>query len=362
VNSPPPRQAYYWQLDLLRGVAVLAVIAFHFGHHLPGTWLAHATEFGWCGVDLFFVVSGFLITGILLHARAQSGYFRNFYARRILRIWPLYFALLGMFLVVLPRLAPATMAAATSSARPAWAFVLFVQNLFTAGQVIGPLGVTWSLAIEEQFYFVWPLLIFYLPEKQLWRLLWCVLAAEPLLRLVLILTGSHLAQYTNTATRLDGLAAGCLLSLAMRQLPLQVLRRRAKQLLAPAIALALVCGMFSARWLLFSALAVAFASLIALSVTTRRFPSSRFLNFTGRISYGLYLLHLPVMDVLAIPRIRPHLHGTIGYLIASLAGMYALATLSFYAFEKPILRYKRHFEAGSENAPARRESIPVPAA
>ena len=118
-------RGYIWQFDILRGLAVLAVIYFHAGKHLPRhPWLVTSGWYGWCGVDLFFVLSGFLITGILLDARGTDGFFTNFYARRILRIWPLYFAMLGMLLVVLPHIVPAMMAESVASARPVWAYPL----------------------------------------------------------------------------------------------------------------------------------------------------------------------------------------------------------------------------------------------
>jgi hypothetical protein len=139
--QPTHPRGYIWQFDILRGLAVLAVIYFHAGKHLPRhQWLVTSGWYGWCGVDLFFVLSGFLITGILLDARGTDGFFTNFYARRILRIWPLYFAMLGMLLVVLPHIVPAMMAESVASARPVWAYPLFLQNLFNYGKPVGPLG------------------------------------------------------------------------------------------------------------------------------------------------------------------------------------------------------------------------------
>jgi peptidoglycan/LPS O-acetylase OafA/YrhL len=338
-------RGYIWQFDILRGLAVLAVIYFHAGKHLPRhQWLVTSGWYGWCGVDLFFVLSGFLITGILLDARGTDGFFTNFYARRILRIWPLYFAMLGMLLVVLPHIVPAMMAESVASARPVWAYPLFLQNLFNYGKPVGPLGVTWSLAVEEQFYFVWPLLIYFLKERTLRRVLVGVLLFEPVLRLGMSLSGATFTLlYTSTFTRLDGLAAGCLLAVLLRRWGAEVVRASAKYAVVPAVAITLAAGMLHEAWLLFSALALLFTAIAALAMTWQGMPRIGFLAYTGRISFGLYLLHLPVMDLLAAPRIRPHLGGDWGYAAASFVGMYALASASFYGFEQPILKFKKYF-------------------
>src|SRR5271170_5638708 len=116
------------QLDALRGVAVLLVLL-HNTDIYPAFHLGFISRNGWMGVDLFFVLSGFLITGILVYTRKSEGYFRNFYARRCLRIWPLYYSALLFMFVVVPLLRPseAQTIFETRSA-PWWAFPLFLQN------------------------------------------------------------------------------------------------------------------------------------------------------------------------------------------------------------------------------------------
>src|ERR1700751_4524300 len=172
---------YFAVLDRLRAFAILAVIAYHASNHLKWSRFSSAVSYGWCGVDLFFVISGFLITGILLRSRSEEGYFLNFYMRRILRIWPLYFAFLLIMLIALPIAAPNAMAESVHSARPAWAFPLFLQNLLAHGKIVGPLGITWSLAIEEKFYMLWPLFVWKFSRVILRRVLYSVLAIEPVL-------------------------------------------------------------------------------------------------------------------------------------------------------------------------------------
>src|ERR1700677_347608 len=213
------------QFDFLRGVAVLMVMLFHASHDVHSFPMARYVSFGWAGVDLFFVLSGFLITGILFETRDQKGYFINFYARRILRIWPLYYALLGMMFVAVPLLTPRWNAAAMGNARPAWAFVLFVQNLAVGHLITGPLSPTWSLAIEEQFYFVWPLLIWLLPRKSVQRLAAALIICSPLLRLGLMLGHVQISIYYNTLTPLDGLDGGSFLAIWLRDADAATVKR-----------------------------------------------------------------------------------------------------------------------------------------
>src|SRR4051812_20319548 len=141
------------QLDAVRGLAILMVIA-----HNQGVFAD-----GWMGVDLFFVLSGFLITGILIDTRESAGYFKNFYGKRCLRIWPLYFVVIVFMFVIVPWLRPSEAHTVFDKSSPWWAYPLFLQNVFVASptSAAGALAVTWSLAIEEQFYFVWPWIVRY---------------------------------------------------------------------------------------------------------------------------------------------------------------------------------------------------------
>ncbi len=168
------------------------------------------------GVDLFFALSGFLITGILVDTRQSEEFFKNFYMRRCLRIWPLYYSLLLFMFVVVPFLSrvEATKIAATTS--PWWAFPLFLQNFLLpiSTNAAGPLGVTWSLAIEEQFYLVWPVIVRVCSPKLLLRLAVAEMCLSPGLRYYLALRHVHL--YTNVFSRMDGLMAGALLALLVR--------------------------------------------------------------------------------------------------------------------------------------------------
>ena len=204
------------QLDAVRGLAVLLVLV-HNTNKYPSLHLGLISDNGWMGVDLFFVLSGFLITRILLDTKQSECYFRNFYARRCLRIWPLYYSVLLFMFVIVPILRPSE-AHAVFEARssPWWAFPVFLQNFLVSipAMATGPLGVTWSLAVEEQFYLFWPLVVRFCTEAQLRKIAIAVICLSPALRFYLSLHQVNI--YSNTFCRLDGLMAGALLALVIR--------------------------------------------------------------------------------------------------------------------------------------------------
>src|SRR5882724_2441759 len=140
------------QLDVLRGIAVLVVMIYHSCGNVPSLHLVSVFRYGWTGVDLFFVLSGFLITGILLQTKNTQNYFLNFYARRALRIWPLYFCILALGFLVIPLFQPHLRSMIFEQCRPWQAYLFFVQNvLVPESGKFGPLEITWSLCVEEQF-------------------------------------------------------------------------------------------------------------------------------------------------------------------------------------------------------------------
>ncbi len=246
-------------LDGVRGLACLLVLSWHYVRGQvpaqPGTATAYALrclDLNWSGVDLFFVLSGFLLGGILLDHREAPNLFRVFYARRACRILPLYFAWLGLFLVL---------RFATASGDPAvrgvfdggsptiatWAYATFLQNVAMAlGNGFGPewLSVTWSLAIEEQFYLILPLVIRFVPPRRLPRLLIVLALSAPALRLLSIraFPGHGWALYVLLPCRWDSLFIGVLGAWAVRQDHYRTLMRRAPAVL-PAVAIALLAGL-----------------------------------------------------------------------------------------------------------------------
>ncbi len=304
---------------------------------------------GWMGVDLFFVLSGLLITGILLDTKQSPGYFKNFYVRRCLRIWPLYYSLLFFMFVVVRFLNTSEYHLVVQTSSPWWAFPLFLQNFLLpiSTNAAGPLGVTWSLAIEEQFYLVWPLVVRFCSPAQLRRLAVAEICLSPALRYYLAL--HHVDLYTNIFCRLDGLMAGALLALLLRSenfVPSKLLKR-AWILLLIAAPLSFLTEAFHARWIVFSFTALASAAFVFVSMFSERkwlkmIMTNRFLVYTGTISYGLYLLHkIPfgLVQTLRLDR-NPYLPLPIIFVTS-----FGLAALSWNLLEKPFLKLKRFFDS-----------------
>jgi len=173
------------------------------------------------GVGLFFVLSGYLITGILMDSKGGDGYFRSFYARRMLRIFPLYYAVLVLALVILPQFAHAKAANFGRIAGDEWSYWVFLQNftIAAAGRFRHAiLDVTWTLAIEEQFYLLWPLVVFLFSRRTLLWISGALVLMALVVRLVLVLgyDVNPIAIFVLTPTRMDTLAAGAWLALWAR--------------------------------------------------------------------------------------------------------------------------------------------------
>ena len=337
----------------LRGVAVLAVVFYHCHPRLAGTWLYAASLWGWAGVNLFFVLSGFLITSILLESREKPRYFRNFYGRRVLRIWPVYVLVLAVVYLEAPWFIGPTVAQAIKAA-PWLAYLFFVQNLFHLAlpPAIGP---TWSLAIEEQYYFLWAPTVRLL--KRPWMLA-LVLAAALAASTAFRLANLRWMTPTHTLIHLDGIAWGSLLALGLHTLRL---RRRTWLLMglsglaAGFVAAGTVAG---GTAFLDSALAVGFAGavLAAIASTGARSPLHAALGrgplaFYGRISYGLYMIHIAVFIFFGWFDLRMDRYGMAGNLAVvafRLAASTAAAAVLWYGFESQILKLKRYFQRTSE--------------
>jgi peptidoglycan/LPS O-acetylase OafA/YrhL len=346
IQRPSWLPSYIPELLGLRGLAVLAVAIYHCHPRLEGTWLYYPSLWGWAGVNLFFVLSGFLITSILLEAQNKQHYFRNFYGRRALRIWPVYvFVLVVVYLNAPWFIGPSVLDAIKTA--PWLAYIFFVQNLFHIAlpPAIGP---TWSLAIEEQYYFIWA------PTVRFLRRPWLLSVI-----LVIAFTGSSLFDHhpwltpTHTLIHLDGIAMGSLLALALHTVALS---RRAwlwiglSAALLGFLATATIAG--GTRFL-DSALAVAFGGtvLAAIAATGSRNPLNIALSrgplaFYGRISYGLYMTHIMVFIFfgwvdLAIDRYG--IAGSLALVAVRLTACTLFATALWYGFESKILKLKRYF-------------------
>ena len=338
------------QLDGLRGFAVILVLLAHSTN--PFTRLSLFTgwldRYGSLGVQIFFVLSGFLITGILLDTRGDPHYFSSFFARRGLRIYPLYYAVFAF--VVLSGVVH-------QHGVQWWVYALYLSNLFYENMMQpAPLAPTWSLAVEEQFYLVWPFVVGFLPRRYLQRLCLAIIAFAFILRL----TG--IFPLHNTLLQLDALAAGALL--ACRIDALQSLR-------APAIFLAFLMpfGMGFGGNLILNSMSqtvqvLSAAGLLLVLLDNRTFVSRLFgvpvLRYVGTISYGVYLLHSFVFDALLRTRFFSNAteSGSYAKAILCLAMEWtlalAVASASYFLFESPFLRMKRFFNSGKRRTGERR--------
>lgn len=333
----------------------------------------HLLHVGWCGVDLFFVLSGFLITGVLLDARGQAHFFRNFYARRTLRIFPLYYGILGG-LALLTVLWPGSPLWAGFARDQGW-YWSYCQNWMVAlyhRPAMGSLSHFWSLAIEEQFYAFWPLLVFLAAGRGLVRL--CVALAVLSLLARCVMTACHAstdAVFMATFTRLDGLSLGAMVCVLGRQVDGRAWLSRVCRPAAVACACGLA-GLFVIRngmseydWVFqtagYTLLAVMFAATVGAIVGrpqgfVGRVMAWRPLRLLGKISYGVYVFHLPI-NAAMIRLWRPEWkrHGVLNpllFLAVSMAAAVTVATLSWLLYERHFLRLKERFSSRKKMAPA----------
>ncbi|MBD0299632.1 MAG: acyltransferase, partial [Nitrososphaera sp.] len=230
MNPMPEGRIYYPALDVLRGIAILLVVAYHNFGYFP------YLRFGWLGVDLFFVLSGFLITDILLTSKQDRNYFRNFYARRFLRIFPLYYLTLILFYAASPFLFSQQGAGSVYAyyhQNQFW-YWLLGQNWLIADKGIGPvpyLGHFWSLAVEEQFYLIWPFVVFLIKNlKKLRHLILFLILLAVIVRVIVWIQNPEAVNkyYCNTFTRMDSLLMGSLLSVLLKEgkiIPRYVIQR-----------------------------------------------------------------------------------------------------------------------------------------
>lgn len=342
------------QLDGLRGVAILIVLLGHIASRPIGLNIGWIGPLPPLGVDLFFVLSGFLITGVLLRAKGKPHFFRNFYARRVLRIAPLYYALLiFMFGIAHNRWVPFSFG---NNDLKWWAFALYIQNLYQKN--LGPMtiGLTWSLAIEEQFYTVWPWLVSKLTVRGVSIAAAVLVVVGPVARQVFPHYGWD--TYVNPLCRIDAMAMGALVSLWIFAISpsAQQIRKKALVVAACVVALAVVTHMIGGSQALNkSIVAGAFTGMLMLSLAW--VPLSKALSIaplreTGKLSYCLYLVHPSVGSVLFYEMGGGDLRTRLlrSFLLLTLS--YLIAYLSWRFFESPILSLKRYFESAKPTKPA----------
>jgi peptidoglycan/LPS O-acetylase OafA/YrhL len=358
--SSASTRTHYPALDGLRGIAIILVICCHNFNFIP------RFEFGWIGVDLFFVLSGFLITDLLIQARGSRNFLQNFYLRRVLRIFPLYYAIVLLYFIFTPGLDGLQAQYTYYQAHPAMPW-LHLQNWL---YILHPkpndnllMGHFWSLSVEEQFYLIWPFVV--LATKNLrWlgRISLGLFAVSIVARF-----GSWLYfgdGYTNFhlqyMTRIDGLCVGSLVAV-WRKENMETARR--KLLILATIILGahglllvmtrtVIRGIPNFPFLGYASIAMLFGLAVYFAIEKRSRISktlleNRFIRYTGRVSYGLYVFHWPILSLARlylIPRFTVMgMTGDTAYMLASILALLmaiGCSIASYHFFEQRILALK----------------------
>ena len=390
------RSDYYPALDGLRAVAVLLVFFHHYGVYSGQPLMTRWYDGGWIGVDLFFVLSGFLITGILYDSRQKSHALRGFYIRRILRIWPLYYGVIAVLALNQPIMHWTLV----------WEHVLWPLHLGNyarffmpaadpylsdelranvGGRFIGlivlmrvQLGHFWSLCVEEQFYLLWPLVVYRVGDrKRLIKVSLGVICCVPVIRLLCFqFASANLLQlelvYRSLFTRADALILGGLAALLLRGPEREWIERHRRTLVFASVIPALTFGFYViagttnrllpplqsrfAVTLGYTFLDLAAAGIILELIHPSSWLSKVFsltwLRRLGVVSYGFYVFHdLPHQYYIGVSRrFLPHA-GRPGLFAIAFTGTLTLTILSYHLYEKHFLRLKQKFAVNVPRAP-----------
>ncbi len=346
-------KAHILALDGLRGFAILLVLLFHmFGFML-----------GWCGVDVFFVLSGFLITGILIDSKAQAHYFRDFWTKRILRIFPLYYLVLS--LILLPKLISQINTVSITS----WTYWLYLHNWKYVSDGVFPDGKDtlnhfWSLAIEEQFYLFFPFVIHFNSLKKLPYILISFIFIAISLR-YFYFQRDNIGYYVATFARMDSLAIGGLIAYLTRFQKAWLEKWIHLFFYVPFIYIFSVIAItgdmhFSNPYFATGGLALfalLFGSLLVYSISVFKYNiiqqifEKRMMRFIGKIAYGLYVYHW-ILYVFLKPVLRTFIYENVIQIetlvklavsVIVLTATLLISLLSFRFFETPFIRLRRIF-------------------
>ncbi|MDW7696024.1 acyltransferase (plasmid) [Flammeovirgaceae bacterium SG7u.111] len=350
-------------LDGIRGLAILLVLIFHLFDYIP------ITKIGWIGVDLFFVLSGFLITGILLNTKDSPNYYQSFIIRRALRIFPLYYGFLVFFMIIVPFTSLSQSITDYDYLTEHQVYYWFyLQNWLASFDQNWPTGNAishlWSLAVEEQFYLLWPFVVYFLSHKQIKTCCIAIVILAILIRNLLIFNQlSWVAPYINTLARFDSLAIGALLVIYIRYNKEFIEKYISKFLLVTGVLFISILIIIKANGghnpllltnpimqsIGFTVIGFFFAALIAISLQKNGKAPAFFSNppllFLGKYSYGLYVYH-SVLDKLFFNEIYTALgaNGITSNILTSLsilASSVILSYISFHYYEKHFLKFKK---------------------
>ena len=377
-------------LDGIRGLAIVMVLVAHFTtiiesylkecFPLAGPVFTKVALSGLMGVDLFFVLSGFLITGILLDTKSTHGFFRNFYARRFLRIFPLYYGILFILFCILPKIITFDTAANEMAGHQWWLWAYLTNFPGHPGwdnSVIFKLGHFWSLAVEEHFYFVWPFVVNFVPNRQLKRICTLWIPFSIIAGLSSRVSEWEIARFLSWSTLSfsGGLMLGAYCALVAREENgLESLVPYARKTITVFGVLFLVSSMVPrymgldlvihyVSWFFF-------LPIIVLAVASSRdgrgflfkFFNLRIMRLFGKVSYGLYVYHfvvLPLFEKYFHPDTWSHLVGSPIVVVAvffmiTIGSTFLISWISWHLYEKQFLKLKRFFEPEP-----RGEAVPV---
>jgi len=372
VDSPQNTSSRIPQLDGLRGIAIAMVLVYHYAGNTVGIQphfplpLALLVDFGWSGVDLFFVLSGFLIGGILLDARQSTNFFRVFYRRRICRIFPIYFAYLAVFFFGSHFMQTPVLHNIFHPEIPWQACVTFTQNFWIAFHKdtgAFALAPTWSLAVEEQFYLTIPALVYFVkPQRLGWILIGGIVLA-PLIRLATFLVNPRLtyAIVFLLPCRMDSILMGVALAYFLR-LPgaWEFLRAHRRQVWTAVEVLTCLCALltlyptnFSPQVMLvgFDLLGLLFSTILVLCLMEERVARClriKWLMILGTVSYCVYLIHELVLGMTYLVLSRYTTSWAMTAILALILTI-VISKCSWEYFEKPFVRlgHREHYQPAS---------------
>jgi peptidoglycan/LPS O-acetylase OafA/YrhL len=362
-------------LDGLRGIAILLVLALHFGvgADLPARtglvlafWIERVLYVGWVGVDLFFVLSGFLITRILLASRNQPAYFKRFYARRALRIFPLYYLAVVLAFVAVPHVSGTIIPSHFNAPEGAiwfWTYTLNLALVFGAKVQADLVIHFWTLAIEEQYYFIWPSIVRRASEQMLIRICIGLIGGALALRIAWISAGWEWeGAYHFTLTRVDAFGVGGLIAVLAQDSRWWSSLEKTAHIALAAVGTALfvmfltVSRFYPSEWPVVtfghSLVAIAFGcmTVLGLSKTAPPWLLHPALRTLGKYSYGTYVWHWPIQRLMLVAyastapadRLQGALQA-LAFVGVGIAGSLACGCASYYLVETPFLRLKRLF-------------------